>query len=143
MPGMVPRISETAFAVLSAPNSVSRLRVELCTDIPDDPGDEFVEVVKLIHEEGVVPGRVRGNYLQLILSSPCDAYCVRDHPCEDKDGVKRMPPGIVSFWAPQTRNVPRKTNARTPASPLVSRNKQCDQLFDKHFDYPHCSTSHE
>lgn len=84
MPGMVPRISETAFAVLSAPNLVSRLRVELCTDIPDDPGDEFVEVVKLIHEEGVVPGRVRGNYLQLVLSSPCDAYCVGDHPCGDE-----------------------------------------------------------
>lgn len=75
------------FAALS---SVPRLCVELCADVLDDPGDGFVQVVKLIHKEGVLPGRVSGNDLQLVLCSPCNTYCIGDHSCGDKDQMKQI-----------------------------------------------------
>lgn len=86
-------VSEEALAMFSpALNSVPRLWVELCTDVLDDLGDGFVEVVKLIHKEGMVPGRVSGNDVQFILGSPCDAYRIGDHACGDRDERKQMSP---------------------------------------------------
>lgn len=45
----------------------------------DDLGYKFVEVVKLIHEEGVLLVGVCGDVLQLILGCPGDADGVGDH----------------------------------------------------------------
>lgn len=60
-------------------SSVSGLRVELLADVVDDLGYKFVEVVKLIHEEGVLLVGVCGDVLQLILGCPGDADGVSNH----------------------------------------------------------------
>lgn len=60
-------------------SSVSGLGVELVADVVDDLGHKFVEVVKLIHEEGVLLIGVRGDVLQLVLGCPGDANGVGDH----------------------------------------------------------------
>lgn len=53
----------------------------------DDLGHELVEVVKLVHEEGVLLVRVGGDVLQLVLGRPGDADGVGDHTLiTDKGG---------------------------------------------------------
>lgn len=89
-PGVVPESSEKQ--PLPAQNSVPRPWVELCANVLDDCGDQFVEVVKLVHKEGVVLGRVSGDDFQLVLCSPDDANCIGDHTCEDKISMKQMGP---------------------------------------------------
>lgn len=59
--------------------SVSGLGVELLADVVDDLGHKFVQVVELVHEEGVVFVRVCGDVLQLILGRPGNADGVGDH----------------------------------------------------------------
>lgn len=59
--------------------SVPWLGVELLTDVVNDLGHKLVEVVELIHKEGVLLVRVGGNVLQLILGGPGDTDGVRDH----------------------------------------------------------------
>lgn len=61
------------------PSSVSGLGVELLADVVDDLGHKFVEVVELVHEEGVLLVGVCGDVLQLILGCPGDADGVGDH----------------------------------------------------------------
>lgn len=84
------RVSQFANAVLlrrppgppappPAPASVPGLGVELLADVVDDFGNKLVEVVELVHEEGVVLVGVRGDVLQLILGRPGDADGVGDH----------------------------------------------------------------
>lgn len=92
--GVVPElVGKAALAgALPALNSVPRLWVELCTNVLDDLGHGFVEVVKLVHKEGMVPGRVSGDDFQLLLCSPCHTYCVSDHTCGDKALMKQMSP---------------------------------------------------
>lgn len=92
--GIVPgSVRNTAFAgARPALNSVPRLGVELCTNVLDDLGDEFVEVVKLIHKEGVVLGRVSGDDIQLVQCGPCNADRIGDHSCGDKGDMKQMCP---------------------------------------------------
>lgn len=51
-----------------------------------------MQVVKLIHEEGVVVGRVSSDDFQLVLGGPCDTYCVGDHPCGDRVPMKPLCP---------------------------------------------------
>lgn len=45
----------------------------------DDLGHELVEVVELVHEEGVLLVGVGGDVLQLVLGRPGDADGVGDH----------------------------------------------------------------
>ena len=62
-------------------SSVSGLGVELLADVVDDLGHEFVEVVKLVHKEGVLLVRVCGDVLQLVLGCPGDTDGIGDHTC--------------------------------------------------------------
>lgn len=71
-------------------SSVSGLGVELLADIVDDLGHKFVEVVKLIHKEGVLLVRVRGNVLQLILGCPGNADRVGDHTWGNERGNRKL-----------------------------------------------------
>lgn len=48
-------------------------------DVVDDLGDKLVKVVELIHKEGVLLVRVRGDVLQLFLGCPSNAHGVGDH----------------------------------------------------------------
>lgn len=59
--------------------SVPGLGVELLADVVDDLGYKFVEVVELVHEEGVLLVGVRGDVLQLVLRCPGNADGVGDH----------------------------------------------------------------
>lgn len=59
--------------------SVSRLGVELLADVLYDLGHKFVQVVKLVHEEGVLLVWICGNVLQFILRGPGNANGVSDH----------------------------------------------------------------
>lgn len=61
------------------PSSVSGLGVELLADVLDDLGYKFVQVVELVHEEGVLFVGVRGDVLQLILGCPGDTDGVGDY----------------------------------------------------------------
>lgn len=63
---------------LQSSASVSGLRVELLTDVVDDFGNKLVQVVKLVHEEGVLLVGVGGDVLQLILGRPRNADGVRN-----------------------------------------------------------------
>lgn len=60
-------------------SSVSGLGVELLADVVDDLGYKLVEVVELVHEEGVLLVGVCGDVLQLILGCPGNADGVGDH----------------------------------------------------------------
>lgn len=55
----------------------------------DDLGHKLVEVVELVHEEGVLLVWVSGDVLQLVLGRPGDADGVGDHFCtrETKGGL--------------------------------------------------------
>ena len=78
------------------PGLVPRLGVELLADVVDDLRHVLVEVIELVHEEGVVPVRVRGYVLQLVLGGPGDADGVGDDPWVRK-GIR-----LVYTWNPHT-----------------------------------------
>lgn len=75
-----PRIKVSLDNPLPPPApSVSGLGVELLADVVDDLGYKLVEVVELVHKEGVLLVRVCGNVLQLILGGPGDSNGIGDH----------------------------------------------------------------
>lgn len=67
--------------------SVAWLGVELVADVVNHFCHILVEVVKLVHKEGVLSVGVGGDVLQLVLRRPGDADGVRDHTWRVRDRV--------------------------------------------------------